>query len=295
MPSYRVFEVDYVLGLGSNLGSRYANIEAALELVEARGVARITARSPLYDSAPLGPPQPRYLNGAARIASALSPRALLDALLAIEAELGRQRRERWGARTIDLDVLWSAQTFEDERLTVPHPRLTERWFALAPLLDVAPELAPEYAPWLARAGAPPAGEARASVPTVQRRALRDGVVFEARALDAADALAAALVACAAELRASKPGAAERCGRNALLVLRDACEAGRELEAIALRALEAAEHFPFTHVAVLALATGDYDARLIGDGSEASGRRPIAGVSIHFLGPGELRLAVTFSG
>lgn len=295
MPSYRVFEVDYVLGVGSNLGSRYANIEAALELIEARAVAHIAARSALYDSAPVGPPQPRYLNGAARITSALPPPALLDALLAIEAELGRQRRERWGARTIDLDVLWSKAPFADERLTVPHPRLTERWFALAPLLDVAPELATEYAPWLARAGAPPAAEARVLAPSVQRHALKDGLAFEARALDAADALAAALAACGAALGDSTPSAAERCGRNESRLLRGTCAPGAELEALAAAALAATEGFSFARVAVLALAQGSYDARLIGAVREPRHPRPIAGVSIHFLGPGKLRLDVTLAG
>jgi 2-amino-4-hydroxy-6-hydroxymethyldihydropteridine diphosphokinase len=289
MPSYRVFEVDYVLGLGSNLGSRHANIEAALELLAAREVARVLARSPLYDSAPLGPPQPRYLNGAARIASALPPRQLLDALLAIEAELGRERRERWGARTIDLDLLWSARPFADDRLTLPHPSLTERWFALLPLLDVAPELAPRYAPFLARAQSPPADRARVAPPALRVIAAPGGLATEASALDLADAAAAALGACGRALRDP-----QSCGRNELLVLRGACETGREIEAIAARALDAAERFAFDRAAVLSLGPGSYDARLIGGRCEASGRCPIAGVAIHFLGPRELRLEVALS-
>jgi 2-amino-4-hydroxy-6-hydroxymethyldihydropteridine diphosphokinase len=302
MPSYRVFEVDYVLGLGSNLGSRYANIEAGLALLQAHNLARVVARSPLYDSAPVGPPQPRYLNAAACIASALPPLALLDALLAIEAELGRQRRERWGARTLDLDLLWSAAPFAHARLTLPHPHLNERWFALLPLLDVAPELAPEYAPLLARAGAPQPGSARVATPSVQRHVLHDGFALEARALDLADAVAVVLAACGGAFESTAPalrgGAltdATVCGRSELLVLRGTVASGRELEALATRALEAAESFAFEHAVLLSHASGSYDARLIGRRRELPIRCPITGVSLQVLGPGHVRLDATFSG
>jgi 2-amino-4-hydroxy-6-hydroxymethyldihydropteridine diphosphokinase len=87
-----------------------------------------------------GPPQPEYLNAAVLLAFDGAPLELLDALLAIEARLGRVRAERWGPRTIDLDLLWiDGVAVEDARLEVPHPRLRERAFALVPLLEVAPE------------------------------------------------------------------------------------------------------------------------------------------------------------
>jgi 2-amino-4-hydroxy-6-hydroxymethyldihydropteridine diphosphokinase len=94
----------------------------------------------VYETAPVGgPPQGDYLNAALRVSFDGDPEALLDALLAIERALGRERRVRWAARTIDLDVLWiEGVALESERLTVPHPRLTERAFAMTPLLDVAP-------------------------------------------------------------------------------------------------------------------------------------------------------------
>lgn len=105
-------------------------------------MAPVRARSYVYATEPVGgPPQGEFLNAAVRVECTQSPAELLDALLAIEQELGRVRRaeERWGPRTIDLDILWiEGVAVDTPRLTVPHPRLEERAFALAPLLDVAP-------------------------------------------------------------------------------------------------------------------------------------------------------------
>jgi len=103
-------------------------------------VARVERTSRVYATAPVGgPPQPGYLNAAALVAWERSPEDLLDALLAIEAELGRVRREKDGPRTIDLDVLWiEGVTVDTPRLVVPHPRLHERAFALVPLLEIVP-------------------------------------------------------------------------------------------------------------------------------------------------------------
>lgn len=127
-----------VVGLGSNLGDRLATLREAVERI-AR-VAEVRARSSVYETAPVGPPQPDYLNAAIAIEWSAPLHALLDELLAIEASMGRVRRERWGARTIDLDILWADVTLDDPpRLIVPHPRLAERAFAVAPLLDVAPD------------------------------------------------------------------------------------------------------------------------------------------------------------
>lgn len=127
-----------VVGLGSNLGDRLGTMRAAL--AEIGRVARVEATSRVYESAAVGPPQPDYLNAAALVEWVGEPVALLDALLAIEAKLGRVRREKWGPRTIDLDVLWIAGLeVSTPRLVVPHPELARRAFAVAPLLDVVPD------------------------------------------------------------------------------------------------------------------------------------------------------------
>jgi len=99
----------------------------------------VQAISHLYESAAVGPPQPDYLNAAVRLESPLAPGRLLLELLTIERAHGRERRERWGPRTLDLDLLYSpALLLNEPDLTLPHPELTRRAFALTPLLDVAP-------------------------------------------------------------------------------------------------------------------------------------------------------------
>ena len=128
--------VAYV-GVGSNLGDREATIRAAIAALPG-----VVAVSTLRETDPVGVvDQPRFLNGAVRLETDLSARQLLDALLAIERELGRERRERWGPRTIDLDLLLYGDTTVDEPgLTVPHPRLHERRFVLEPLAELDPAL-----------------------------------------------------------------------------------------------------------------------------------------------------------
>jgi 2-amino-4-hydroxy-6-hydroxymethyldihydropteridine diphosphokinase len=130
-----------VVGFGANLGDRLRTMRSALAAL--RAVARVEATSRVYETAPVGPPQPRYLNAAALVVWEGTPESLLEALLAIEASLGRVRgEERLGPRTIDLDVLWIEGTaVETSTLTVPHPRLVERAFALLPMLEVAPDAA----------------------------------------------------------------------------------------------------------------------------------------------------------
>lgn len=127
-----------VVGLGSNLGDRVATLQAAIDRL--RGLASVEKISRVYESAPVGPPQPDYLNAAVLIDWPETPVELLPRLLKIEADLGRVRRDRWQARTLDLDILWSdgPAIFTDD-LTVPHARLGERAFAIFPLLDVAPD------------------------------------------------------------------------------------------------------------------------------------------------------------
>jgi 2-amino-4-hydroxy-6-hydroxymethyldihydropteridine diphosphokinase len=104
-------------------------------------MAKLERVSKVYETAPVGgPPQPPFLNAAARIDYAGAPLDLLDALQGIEASLGRVRNERWGPRTIDLDILWiDGVAMESDRLVVPHPRLLERPFALRPLIDIDPD------------------------------------------------------------------------------------------------------------------------------------------------------------
>jgi 2-amino-4-hydroxy-6-hydroxymethyldihydropteridine diphosphokinase len=134
-----VASVRAVIGFGANLGDRLGAMRAAL--AELGAVARVEQTSHVYATAPVGPPQPEYLNAAALVEWVGTAEGLLEALLGIEAKLGRVRgAERFGPRTIDLDVLWiEGVSHETERLVVPHPRLKERAFAMVPLLEVAPE------------------------------------------------------------------------------------------------------------------------------------------------------------
>jgi 2-amino-4-hydroxy-6-hydroxymethyldihydropteridine diphosphokinase len=130
--------MDAVVGLGANLGDRASTLAAAVAALSEAG--EVTAVSALYETEPVGPPQPAYLNAAVRLDFGGTPRELLEVLLAVERRFGRVRRERFGPRTLDLDLLWIAGVQVDEEdLVVPHPRLGERRFALEPLLDVAPE------------------------------------------------------------------------------------------------------------------------------------------------------------
>lgn len=133
-------QLDAVVGLGANLGDRRTTLRRAVaELFAERGI-RGLAVSALYETDPVGPPQPDYLNAAVRLELHGTPEALLDVLLAIEHRSGRTRTERWGPRPLDLDLLWlEGVEVSTARLVVPHPRLHERRFALAPLLDVAPD------------------------------------------------------------------------------------------------------------------------------------------------------------
>ena len=126
------------VGVGANLGDREATIRAAIDALPG-----IVGVSELRETEPVGiVDQPAFLNGAVALETELGPRELLDALLAVERDLGRERRERWGPRTIDLDLLlYGDETIDEPGLTVPHPRLHERRFALEPLLDLDPDVA----------------------------------------------------------------------------------------------------------------------------------------------------------
>ncbi len=129
------------VALGSNLGDRAGYLLAALSALGRTENTRLARLSRIYETAPVGPSgQGPYLNMVAEIETRLEPRPLLEALLAIERSLGRVRRERWGARTIDLDLLLYADVvLNTEALILPHPRLHERAFVLAPLCDLIPD------------------------------------------------------------------------------------------------------------------------------------------------------------
>jgi 2-amino-4-hydroxy-6-hydroxymethyldihydropteridine diphosphokinase len=131
--------LDVVVGLGANLGSPELTLRQAV--IELSSWGERLGVSKLYRSAPVGgPSQPDFSNAALRLRCAGSVRSLLERLLQVERAAGRVRVERWGPRSLDLDILWVAGLVLDEPdLRVPHPRLRERAFALRPLLDVAPE------------------------------------------------------------------------------------------------------------------------------------------------------------
>lgn len=130
--------MDVVIGLGSNLGDRKRTLTSAV--LGLHGFVDVAAVSALYESKAVGPPQPDYLNAAVRGLYPGDAPELLERLLLLERAHGRERRERWGPRTLDLDILWISNIeVSSPDLAVPHRRLRERTFALMPLLDVAPE------------------------------------------------------------------------------------------------------------------------------------------------------------
>ena len=129
------------VGLGGNVGDAAATVDAAFAALADLPGSRLVARSRLYRTPAWGvEAQPDFVNAAALLDTALAPRALLEGLLAIERAFGRARRERWGPRTLDLDLLLYGDVVVDEPgLHVPHPHLHERAFVLRPLADVAPQ------------------------------------------------------------------------------------------------------------------------------------------------------------
>ncbi len=130
------------IGLGGNLGDPVAELRRALAAIESLPETRLQACSTFYRSAPWGPiAQPDFINAVAEIVTALPPDALMQGLLAIEQAAGRERRERWGPRVLDLDLLlYGDLQLDTEQLQVPHPRLPQRPFVLVPLAELAPDL-----------------------------------------------------------------------------------------------------------------------------------------------------------
>ncbi len=125
------------LALGSNLGDRAANLQRAVDLLGNDGLT-VRRSSRVYETDPVGgPPQPDYLNAVIDVETTLSPRGLLEACLQVEREMGRARGERWGPRVIDVDVLtYGDYEIDGPGLQIPHPRMHERGFVLAPLLEL---------------------------------------------------------------------------------------------------------------------------------------------------------------
>jgi 2-amino-4-hydroxy-6-hydroxymethyldihydropteridine diphosphokinase len=131
-----------LIGLGSNLGDRKAHLDAAVAALSARSDCLLRAVSSYHETTPVGGPtgQGDYLNAAAAVETALEPLALLRVLQQIEYQEGRVRSVRWGARTLDLDLLlFGDRAIATPELTVPHPLMASRRFVLAPLAEVAPE------------------------------------------------------------------------------------------------------------------------------------------------------------
>lgn len=134
------------LGLGSNLGDRAAHLQGAVDGLEAAEGVEVVAVSRVYETEPVGgPPQGAYLNAVIAVETVRTPRELLALGRQLEVAAGREadpaERERWGPRELDVDVLLVGDArIDDDDLVVPHPRLAERPFVLAPLADVAPEL-----------------------------------------------------------------------------------------------------------------------------------------------------------
>jgi 2-amino-4-hydroxy-6-hydroxymethyldihydropteridine diphosphokinase len=127
------------LGLGSNLNDRYANLRRAIARLGRQ--VTITAVSPVYATEPWGDTdQPPFLNACVAAATTMTPHAVLHLAKSIERKMGRETTRRWGPRLIDIDILfYDDLTMADEELTIPHPRIAERAFVLAPLADLIPE------------------------------------------------------------------------------------------------------------------------------------------------------------
>jgi len=145
------------IALGSNLGDSRGTLEQALDALGQSEGVRLLCRSSWYRSAPIGPVQPDYVNGCALLEVSLAPEALLDVLQGVENRFGRVRAERWGARTLDLDlILYGPLRIATERLEVPHPRMAERAFVLLPLAEIAAE-------WIDPVSGRPVGELAAAL------------------------------------------------------------------------------------------------------------------------------------
>ncbi|UXV42626.1 2-amino-4-hydroxy-6-hydroxymethyldihydropteridine diphosphokinase [Staphylococcus simulans] len=131
---------DVFLGLGSNVGDRENQLKEAICLLDEQSGIKVVKVSSFYETEPVGyVDQPDFLNLCVEIQTELSPKAVLERGLVIEQQLHRVRKERWGPRTLDIDILlYGDQIIEEQDLTIPHPRMTERAFVLIPLQEIAP-------------------------------------------------------------------------------------------------------------------------------------------------------------
>lgn len=132
-------ETSSVIHLGSNLGNRTEFLNKAIDRLEMLG--KVVKRSAIYETAPWGvTDQPFFLNMAVELITSMAPAELLKSLRLIETELGRTRQQKWGPRTIDMDLIfYGDKIIETEELTVPHPQAHKRAFVLIPLLDICPD------------------------------------------------------------------------------------------------------------------------------------------------------------
>lgn len=132
--------MEIAIALGSNLGDSEQTIETALKRLDQIDGMEMVVRSQLYKTAPVGPPQPDYINACAIFRTHFSPARVLQILLTTEASFGRIRRERWGPRTLDLDLLfYGDRVLDTPSLALPHPRMHQRAFVLVPLAEIAPD------------------------------------------------------------------------------------------------------------------------------------------------------------
>lgn len=126
------------IALGSNLGDSLNTLETTVTLLSQHSCIQLISHSPWYQTTPIGPSQPDYLNGCAILETSLNPENLLQTLLSIERKFGRIRREKWGPRTLDLDLLlYDDFVLKTPSLKIPHPLMLERAFVLVPLSDIA--------------------------------------------------------------------------------------------------------------------------------------------------------------
>jgi len=129
------------VGLGSNLGDRLENLRHAVTLLDASDGIDVAVTSGVYETDPVGPPQPDYLNAVVELRTTRSARDLLARFKEIEAEIGRTQGKRWGPREIDIDLLtYGEESIDTDDLRVPHPRMAERAFVLVPLSEIAADV-----------------------------------------------------------------------------------------------------------------------------------------------------------
>ncbi len=135
-----ITSVPCAIALGSNLGDSLNILETSVLWLDYHPEVTVVARSRWYRTKPIGPPQPDYLNGCALLTVTLTPHQLMAVLLEIEQKFHRIRLEKWGPRTLDLDLLlYDDLVLETSDLMIPHPRMNERAFVLVPLAEIAPD------------------------------------------------------------------------------------------------------------------------------------------------------------